>query len=64
MRRLTEMLGEACVNSLHDLDVFGGDAEVMEIDLKVPISEVFDLEVFVVIIDGVVAVGRDKGVVR
>jgi hypothetical protein len=46
------------------LDVFGGDAEIVEVDLKVPISEVFDLEVFVVIIDGVVAVGRNKGVVR
>ena len=71
---LTETLGEALFDSLHDLDVFGGDAEVVEVDLKVPISEVFDLEVFdlevfdlevfVVIIDGVVAVGRNKGVVR
>ena len=59
---MTETLGEARVNSLHDLDVFGGDAEVVEVDLKVPICEVFDLEVFVVIIDGGVAVGRNKGV--
>ena len=61
---LTETLGEACVDSFHDLDVFGRDAEVMEVDLKVPISEVFDIEVFVVIIDGGVAVGQNKGVVR
>ena len=61
---MTDTLGEACIDSLHDLDVFGGDAEVVEVDLKVPISEVFDIEVFVVIIDGGVAVGRNKGVVR
>jgi len=60
--RVTETLGEARVNSLHDLDVFGGDAKVVEIDLEVPVSEVFDLEVFAVAFV-VVVVRRDEGVV-
>ena len=55
-------LGETCVNSLHDLDVFGGDAEVVEIDLEVPINEIFDLEVFAVVFV-VVAVCRNNDVV-
>ena len=60
---MTKMLGEACVNSLHGLDVFGGDAKVVEIDLKVPISKVFDLEVFGVVgvVFVVVVVCQDEG---
>ena len=54
-------LREACVDSLHGLDVFGGDAEVVEVDLKASVSEVFDLEVFTVV---VVGVGWDDDVVR
>ena len=61
MLRLKLPLREACVDSLHDLDVFDGDAEVMEVDLKASVSEVFDLEVFAVI---VVGVGWDDDVVR
>jgi len=56
-------LREACVDSLHDLDVFDGDAEVMEVDLKASVSEVFDLEVFAVAVV-VVGVGWDDDVVR
>ena len=44
------------------MDVFGIDTEVVEIDLKVPISEVFDAEVFAVVF-GVVAVCSVEGVV-
>ena len=54
-------LCEACVDSLLSLDVFSGDAEVVEVDLKASVSEVFDLEVFAVI---VVGVGWDDDVVR
>ena len=56
-------LREACVDSLHGLDVFGGDAEVMEVDLKASVCEVFDLEVFAVVVV-VVGVGWDDDVVR
>jgi len=55
-------LREACVDSLHGLDVFGGDAEVVEVDLKASVSEVFDLKVFIVVV--VVGVGWDDDVVR
>ena len=55
-------LCEACVDSLHGLDVFGGDAEVMEVDLKASVCEVFDLEVFAVVVV-VVGVGWDDDVV-
>ena len=48
-------LCEACVDSLHSLDVFGGDAEIVEVDLKASVGLVFV----------VVAVCRDNdGVVR
>ena len=57
-----EPLREACVDSLHGSDVFGGDAEVVEVDLEASVSEVFDLEVFAMVVD-VVAVCRDDGVV-
>ena len=60
---MTETLGEACVDSLHDLDVFGGDAEVVEVDLEVPISKVLDLEIFTVVFGVVVAVGRYECIV-
>ena len=61
--RLKLPLREACVDSLHGLDVFDGDAEVMEVDLKASVSEVFDLEVFAVVVV-VVGVGWDDDVVR
>ena len=48
--RLKLPLCEACVNSLHGLDIFDGDAKVMEVDLKASVSEVFDLEVFAVVV--------------
>ena len=51
-------LHEACVDSLHGLDVFDGDAEVMEVDLKASVSEVFAVVVVVV------GVGWDDDVVR
>jgi len=59
---LMEPFREACVDSPHGSDVFGGDAKVVEIDLKAPVSEVFDLKV-VVVVFVVVAVCRDDGVV-
>ena len=62
--RLMETFGETFVNSLHGSDVFGGDAEVVEIDLKVPVSKVFDLEVFGVVgvvFVVVVVVCQDEG---
>ena len=60
---MTKTLGEVYVDSLHDLDVFGGDAKVVKIDLEIPICKVFDLEVFALIFVVVVIVCRDKGVV-
>ena len=54
-------LCEACVDSLHGSDVFDGDAEVVEVDLKDSVSEVFDLEVFALVFV-VVAICRDDDV--
>ena len=33
---MTKSLDETCVDSLQDLDVFGGDAKVVEVDLELP----------------------------
>ena len=47
---VTHMLGEACVDSLHGPYVFGGDAKVEEVDLELSFGEVFDRDVFAVVI--------------
>ena len=61
--RLKLPLHEACIDSLHGLDVFDRNAEVMEVDLKASVSEDFDLEVFAVVAV-VVGVDWDDDVVR
>ena len=57
---MTQTFGETCVNSLHDLDVFGGDAQVVEVDLEFPFSEVFDLNFFVLVFVVDVVVHREE----
>ena len=59
---MAKTLGETCVDSLRDLEVFGGDAKVVEFDLEFPFGEVFDLKVFALVFF-VVVVRRDKGVI-
>ena len=54
---MAKSLDETC------MDVFGGDAEVMEVDIEFPFGEVFDLDVFVLVFVVVVVVRRDEGVV-
>ena len=59
---MAKTLGETCVDSLRDLEVFGGDAKVVEFDLEFPFGEVFDLKVFALVFF-VVVVRWDEGVV-
>ena len=63
---MAQALCEARVDSSHGLDVFAGDTHVEELDLELPVSEVVDRGVFVVVfvVVGVGAVGCDEGVVR
>ena len=60
---MTQTFGETCVDSLHGLDVFGGDAQVVEVNLEFPFGEVFDLDVFILFFIVDVVVRRDDGVV-
>ena len=60
---MTETIAEVCVNYLHGSNVFGGDAEVVEVDLEIPISKVLDLEIFTIVFGVVVAVGRYECIV-
>jgi len=45
------------------LDVFGTDAQVVEVDLELSFGEVFDLDVFILFFIVDVVVRRDDGVV-
>jgi len=45
------------------LDVFGTDAQVVEVDLELSFGEVFDLDVFVLFFIVDVVVRRDDGIV-
>jgi len=45
------------------LDVFGTDAQVVEVDLELSFGEVFDLDVFILFFIVDVVVRRDDGIV-